>query len=58
MLYMSVTLDVSRLSGWLTPTPTAEQSGKHKREDVRAGRRRGVGRRRRMQRADSPDCGG
>ena len=45
---MFVTLEVSRLSGWLNADADCrvEREGRAKRGEVRAGRREGVGRRR------------
>ena len=37
-----VTLDVSKLSGWLNAVALCRAEGKHKRADVRVGRREGV----------------
>ena len=43
MELIAVTLDVSRLSGWLNALALCRAEGKHKRADVRIGRREGVG---------------
>ena len=53
MPLMSVTLEVSRLSGWLKYDAycRVSQGGRTMRGGMRGGRREGVGRRRRMQRA-------
>ena len=53
MVRMSVTLDVSKLSGWLkTDAPCRVSNREHTvRDDVRPGRREGGGRSRRTQRA-------
>ena len=53
---IAVTLDVSRLSGWLNSLALCRAEGKHKRADVRIGRggRAWGRRRRRMQRAERP----
>ena len=59
MYPMSVTLDVSRLSGWLNADAYCRVERKHKRAGVRIGRREGV----RAAAAHAacrqgPDCGG
>ena len=55
MSVMSVTLDVSKLSGWLNAIARCHvkcrDRGHTIRDEVRAGRRDGVGRRRRKRRA-------
>ena len=47
MFRMSVTLEVSRLSGWLNADAHCQEIGRHKRDEVRVGSREGVGKPRR-----------
>ena len=51
MLPMFVTLDVSRLSGWLNANATCRANRRAYACEARAGRRQGVGRRRRKRHA-------
>ena len=51
---MFVTLDVSRLSGWLNAVALCRAKGEASEDDVRIGRREGVGGRRCKRRAERP----
>ena len=59
MATMSVTPDVSKLSGWLNADAYCRAKGKHLRDDVRIERREGVGAAAAHAACrKGPDCGG